>query len=334
MRAQAPQHRRRVGRGHGPAARAARRHQADVAVLLHAEADRLPPLIGLVVVVAARVDADVAADACPCSGAAATTRGPAAVASAGIVARRSRRGARRAVSVVPAPMREPAARRRRAPPRARGCRAARRAPAARTAGASCSGRGRCRRPPAWRRRRARAMQLRPRRPTDAGARYVNGGRRIMDENGLSRRCRRRARPNGRLDRPRGVREREERSALGADARGLALALELEGLEHLVRRDRHLVDAHADRVVDRVGDGGDDGQQRPLPRFLGAERPLGIVGLDQDGVDLRRLERGRALVVEQRRDLVQALAGTPAPPSAPRRGPCRSSPRPGPRRAAG
>ena len=60
--AERPQDRRRVGGGDGPAARAARRHQADVAVLLHAEADRPAPLVGLVVVVAARVDADVAAE--------------------------------------------------------------------------------------------------------------------------------------------------------------------------------------------------------------------------------------------------------------------------------
>ena len=60
--AERPQDRRRVGRGDGPAARAPRRHQADVAVLLHAEADRPAPLVGLVVVVAARVDADVAAE--------------------------------------------------------------------------------------------------------------------------------------------------------------------------------------------------------------------------------------------------------------------------------
>src|SRR5439155_11843183 len=44
------------------AARAARRDQTDVAVLLHAEADGLPPLVGLVVPVAAGVDADVAAE--------------------------------------------------------------------------------------------------------------------------------------------------------------------------------------------------------------------------------------------------------------------------------
>src|SRR5581483_2383067 len=66
-------------------------------------------------------------------------------------------------------------------------------------------------------------------------------------------------------------EREQRQLLRADARGLALALQLEALDDLVGRDRHLVDAHADRLVDRVRDGGDDRQQRPLAGFLGAER---------------------------------------------------------------
>src|SRR2546427_2348039 len=62
LRAQAPEHGRRVGRGHRPAAVAAGGDEADLPVLLHAEVDGLPPLVGLVVVVAARVDAHVAAD--------------------------------------------------------------------------------------------------------------------------------------------------------------------------------------------------------------------------------------------------------------------------------
>jgi len=60
-------------------------------------------------------------------------------------------------------------------------------------------------------------------------------------------------------------------------------------------------------VHGIGHGGDHRQERSLAGFLGAEGALGIVGLDQDGVDLGRLERGRALVFEQRRDLVHALS---------------------------
>ena len=62
LRAQAPEHGSRVGRRHRPAAMAAGGDEADLAVLLHAEVDGLPPLVGLVVVVAARVDTEIAAE--------------------------------------------------------------------------------------------------------------------------------------------------------------------------------------------------------------------------------------------------------------------------------
>src|SRR5262249_6069734 len=52
----------RVGGGHGKAARARRGHPADRAVPLHAEADRLPPLVILVVIIAASVEAEVPAN--------------------------------------------------------------------------------------------------------------------------------------------------------------------------------------------------------------------------------------------------------------------------------
>src|SRR6185295_4308401 len=55
-------HRGDVRRADGPAARRRRRHPADVAVLLHAEVDRLPPLVALIVVVAARVEAKISAE--------------------------------------------------------------------------------------------------------------------------------------------------------------------------------------------------------------------------------------------------------------------------------
>src|SRR5207249_2009568 len=47
---------------HGPAARAPGRDQTDVTVFLHAEADCLAPLVGLIVVVAPRVHAYVTPD--------------------------------------------------------------------------------------------------------------------------------------------------------------------------------------------------------------------------------------------------------------------------------
>ena len=59
-------------------------------------------------------------------------------------------------------------------------------------------------------------------------------------------------------------------------------------------------------MDGVRDRRDHRQERPLARFLGAERALRVVGLDEDRVDLGRLERGRTLVVEHRRLLVQIL----------------------------
>ena len=54
----------------------------------------------------------------------------------------------------------------------------------------------------------------------------------------------------------------------------------------------------------------DRQQRPLPDFLGAERPVGIGILDQVGEDLRHVEAGRALVLEHRRELVHERVREP------------------------
>src|SRR2546421_634803 len=53
-------------------------------------------------------------------------------------------------------------------------------------------------------------------------------------------------------------EAEERELVGADARGLALALELETAQYHVGGDRHLVEAHADGMVDRIRDRGNYG----------------------------------------------------------------------------
>ena len=72
--------------------------------------------------------------------------------------------------------------------------------------------------------------------------------------------------------------------------------------------RHLVDPHADRVEDRVGQRRDDGKQRPLPHLLRAERTRGIGILDQvRGARWHLVER-RALVLQDRRHLVDQRVG--------------------------
>ena len=162
--AEGPQDRRRVGGGDGPAARAAGRHQADVAVLLHAEADRPAPLVGLVVVVAARVDADVAperphvAELGRRDHAGRPREGRVAGGDLGMVrdAGQRRAGAHHACPPARCPGFPPAP----------GSRGGRPAPAAPSGGASCSDRGRCRRPPPWPRGRAR-REARPPRPRSA-----------------------------------------------------------------------------------------------------------------------------------------------------------------------
>ena len=53
-------------------------------------------------------------------------------------------------------------------------------------------------------------------------------------------------------------ECERRNTLWPDARLFALGLVPERLQHFVRPDGNLVNPHADRVVDRVGDRGRDG----------------------------------------------------------------------------
>src|SRR5687768_12275191 len=44
----------------------------------------------------------------------------------------------------------------------------------------------------------------------------------------------------------------------------------QSLEHGVRRDGYLLDPHAERIEDRVGERRHDRQQRPLAHFLRAE----------------------------------------------------------------
>src|SRR2546426_151630 len=61
VRAQRHHHSRHVGRADGPAPWRRGRDPADVPVLLHAEVDRFAPLVRLIVVIAARVEAEIAA---------------------------------------------------------------------------------------------------------------------------------------------------------------------------------------------------------------------------------------------------------------------------------
>src|SRR5205823_10718390 len=81
----------------------------------------------------------------------------------------------------------------------------------------------------------------------------------------------------------------------------------ERSQDLLRGDRSLVEAHADRVVHRVGDGRDHGVQRSLSGLLRAERTFGVDALDHDRFQYGCIERGWDLVVEERRLLVQAAA---------------------------
>ena len=99
------------------------------------------------------------------------------------------------------------------------------------------------------------------------------------------------------------RERNRREMCRAVARRFARGLRVERLQDLLRRDRHLVDAHADRIVNRVRDRGHHREQRPLADLLRAERPAWIRVLHQLGEHLRHVERRRALVFQHRREFV-------------------------------
>ncbi len=80
-------------------------------------------------------------------------------------------------------------------------------------------------------------------------------------------------------------------ALGLPARDAA-----ERREHRGRRHRQLAHAHADRVVDGVGDRRRRGDIRRLGDAVGVGRARALVVLEQDHLDGRRLARARDLVV--------------------------------------
>src|SRR5205807_6985478 len=101
-------------------------------------------------------------------------------------------------------------------------------------------------------------RMRAASPRERGARYSNHGSRIMLLDLLAVA----AFPGRRHDER--LRVGHRREVLRADARRFALSLQLQCLQNLVRRDRQLVDAHSDGVVNRVRHRGHDRQQRTLP----------------------------------------------------------------------
>src|SRR5258708_36680746 len=77
----------------------------------------------------------------------------------------------------------------------------------------------------------------------------------------------------------------------------------QGAQYLVGRDGGFIDTHAHGIIDGVGDGRNDGVERPLARLLGAERPFAVGNLYQDGFDFRRIQRRGELIVQQGGDFV-------------------------------
>jgi len=97
--------------------------------------------------------------------------------------------------------------------------------------------------------------------------------------------------------------------VGADPRfSLAATVAFaERVQDLLRGDRRFVEADADGVVDRIGDRRDHRVQRAFPGLLRAERTFGVDAFDDDRLEDGSVERGRDLVVEERRLLVEAAA---------------------------
>src|SRR6266851_3955481 len=128
-----------------------------------------------------------------------------------------------------------------------------------------------------------------------GRRYLNRGRRSISYF-----------PGWRVDLD-GCRKRNVGKPRRPVARRLAFALASQCFDDLLRRHRDLVDPYPQRVVDRGADRGDHRQQRALSSLLGAVWTFGVVGLDDERLDVWHVEERRRLVLEHRRPLVQALA---------------------------
>src|SRR6202030_3011834 len=88
-----------------------------------------------------------------------------------------------------------------------------------------------------------------------------------------------------------------RAGLAAAAVGLRAAALLDRRKHPVGGDRQIVEADADGVGDRVGQRRQEGRERALAGFLGAERAVRIDALDDADLDRWRVENGRDAVVE-------------------------------------
>src|SRR5258708_27049274 len=129
-----------------------------------------------------------------------------------------------------------------------------------------------------------------------GRRYLNRGRRSKIQFLLRRR----------LDLDRG-RIRNVRKTRWSIARRLALLFSPQRLDDFFRSDRNFVDPHAERVVNGRAHRGGDGEERPLTRLFGAVGTFRVHGLDDERLDLWRVEERGRLVLEHRRPLVQALA---------------------------
>ena len=171
---------------------------------------------------------------------------------------------------------------------ARGCRAARRGCGRLLAALHVGQAGRCRRPAPSRRALRRRGSARPRRVSAAAVAesgqshhgscpQLELGRSLAV--GIVRApCRRRLPTAAATSRRSG--HSTSGNSVGPTRPGPPLALSSSASTHLVRRDRDLVDPHADGVVDGVGDRRHDRQQRPLPDLLGAERAVRVGVLDQ------------------------------------------------------
>src|SRR6267154_2593694 len=81
----------------------------------------------------------------------------------------------------------------------------------------------------------------------------------------------------------------------------------DGLENLLGSDGHLVYPDANGVVDRIGDRRHHRQERSLANLLRPERAVRVGIFDQIGDDVAHFERGGALVLEERRNLVHDVA---------------------------
>src|ERR1043166_56685 len=72
---------------------------------------------------------------------------------------------------------------------------------------------------------------------------------------------------------------------------------LDRLEYAVGRHRQIVEPYADGVGEGIGERGQERGERALAGFLGAERTMRIVALDDADLDRRRVPDGRHPVVE-------------------------------------